>query len=459
MSFSGLNIGLSSLYAQRRGLEVAGQNLANANTEGYSRQRVSLQSDAGPVLPAVWSRWSGAGSGVDVAGVARMRDNFLEARGVQERGNEASLRSRETSLSRIEAMLGEPGKTGLQAQLSEFWSGWDDVANQPNDLAARSQLLERATTVADGLNRVATQLDQQWTGSRDQLLATVTQINATAANVAELNKTIASATTAGLSPNDLSDQRDLLVGRLADMAGVTIRTGEAGTVDVYLQGNALVRGSQTEALSVRGATGLARPAGTVSVVWASDGRAAAAAGGQVGGLLTALNDIVPRYRDDLDQVAGSLRNIVNTGQQAGFLEDGTAGQAFFSGTTASDLEVALTGPAQVAASSSAAGGRDGANALAMAEHGSDVGGADRLYRGLVVRLGVETQTATRRVEIQSVITAQVGAAREAESGVNLDEEMVSMLAYQRAYEGAARFVTAVDQMLDTLINRTGVVGR
>jgi flagellar hook-associated protein 1 FlgK len=87
------------------------------------------------------------------------------------------------------------------------------------------------------------------------------------------------------------------------------------------------------------------------------------------------------------------------------------------------------------------------------------GGPDELYRGLIVELGVEAQTANRRVDIQSEITRQVDAARDSEAGVNLDEEMTSMLAYQRAYEGAARFVTAVDQMLDTLINRTGLVGR
>ena len=105
------------------------------------------------------------------------------------------------------------------------------------------------------------------------------------------------------------------------------------------------------------------------------------------------------------------------------------------------------------------GDAGGGNALRLAGLNSTDGGPDRVYRALVVQLGVEAQTANRRVEIQSSILTQADAAREADSGVNMDEEMTNMLAYQRAYEGAARFMTSVDQLLDTLINRTGLVGR
>lgn len=460
-TFSGLSVGLSSLYAQRHGLETTGHNIANANTEGYSRQRVRLQAESGPVLPAYHSRWNGAGSGVSVADVDRLRDVFLESRSLQERGGDAALRGRSVVLGRVESVFAEPGEVGLQSQLSEFWSGWDDVANQPDDLAARSQLLERAATLATGLNTAAGRVATQWTASYEQLAATVDDVNATAAAVAQLNEGIASATRAGLRPHDLADQRDRLVQQLGTLVGVSVRQSDSGAVDVFLGGTALVRGSTAEKLQVQGADGLTTPAGSVSVGWARDGYPAAA-GGATSGLLQAVNDVLPRYRDALDALAVSLRAVVDSQHAQGFDLTGAPGADFFTGSSAADLAVAVTDPRAVAASDSAGSGsgdRGGSNAAAMAELSTVAGGPDELYRRTVVELGVETQTANRRVDIQAEILRQLDAAREAESGVNLDEEMTTMLAYQRGYEGAARFVTAVDEMLDTLINRTGVVGR
>ena len=176
-TFSGLNIGLSSLLAQRRGLELTGHNVANSNTEGYSRQRVRLAADGGPITPAVHSRYTGPGNGVTVADTQRLRDAFLESRAVLERGNDGSLRSQQTALARVEAVIGEPSDSGVQSQLSDFWSSWDDVANNPTDLAARSQLLQRASTLATGLGGAIGRLEAQWSGSQEQLDGTVAEVN------------------------------------------------------------------------------------------------------------------------------------------------------------------------------------------------------------------------------------------------------------------------------------------
>jgi flagellar hook-associated protein 1 FlgK len=477
-TFSGLSVGLSSLYAQRRGLELAGHNISNANTEGYSRQRLRLEANGGPVIPAIHSMWNGAGNGVTTADVQRLRDVFLEARSVQERGTDAGLRGNQVLLGRVETILSEPGDSGIQSQLADFWSGWDDVANQPDNLAARSQLLERAQTLASGLNGASERLEKQWSASREQLSATVQDINATAASVAEYNRAIMSATKAGLSPNDLADQRDLMVQKLGELAGVTLRPGDAGSVNVYLGGTALVRGDSAERLTATGPATMpqpaidppaATPAPLVGLAWERDGYPVTA-GGSVGGLVQGANDVLPRYRDQLSALSGTLLTQVNGIHGDGFDQNGDPGGAFYAASPEGRLTLAFTDPAKVAASDSAetytdpetgevSGNRSGANAARLAELSGASGGPEELYRQTVVGLGVEAQTANRRVDIQSNILSQIDAAREAEAGVNLDEEMTSMLAYQRAYEGAARFVSAVDQMLDTLINRTGIVGR
>jgi flagellar hook-associated protein 1 len=456
-TFSGLNIGLSSLLAQRRGLELTGHNVANSNTEGYSRQRVRLAADGGPITPAMHARYSGPGNGVTVADTQRLRDAFLEARAVLERGNDGSLRSQQTALARVEGVFGEPSDSGVQSQLADFWSSWDDVANNPTDGAARSQLLQRAATLATGLNGAVGRLEAQWSGSHEQLVGTVDEVNQTASAIADFNKAIMSATRAGLDPNDLTDARDLLVQKLATSSGVSVRPGADGSVDVELAGRPLVAGRTATRLAVGGDTSLTTPAGTAGVVWEDDG-APAAVGGSLKGMLVELNGVLPTYRDGLQAISGALAAQVNAQHAKGFDSSGSGGQDLFTVEAGGRLSVSFTDPAKVAASSTTGGDRGGANAAALAELSTAPGGPDQLYRRLVVTLGVDAQAANRRVDIQADILGQVDAAREAESGVNLDEEMTSMLAYQRAYEGAARFMSSVDQLLDTLINRTGRVG-
>src|SRR4029450_4718359 len=147
-SFGSINTALTSLYAQPRGLDVTGQNIANANTEGYSRQRVVLQSQAGPVTPALCAKTDGVGTGVSVSDVQRLRDEYLENRGRTEHANSAYLTSQTAADTEIETMFAEPSSTALQAQLHDMWDAWGDVANNPQLPAARSALIQQSRTVA-----------------------------------------------------------------------------------------------------------------------------------------------------------------------------------------------------------------------------------------------------------------------------------------------------------------------
>jgi flagellar hook-associated protein 1 FlgK len=459
--FAALGTALSGLYAQRAGLETTGRNIAGLSTDGYSRQRVELVSVDGSTQPAIWSRSSGVGGGVEVAGTTRMRDAFLEVRAQRETGARESLGTRATMLGDLEATFGEPGDTGLQSALASFWNSWDDVAAHPDQGAPRQQVLERAGAVVDGFNRVSQGLSDSWTALRDQAGTLVTEVNSAAEQVASLNGAIRAATAAGLSPNGLQDQRDVLVQKLAGLTGATSRAGTDGTVDVLVSGGVLVQGDRASALALSGVTDLGNvTTGTAAVqlTWARDGSPAPVSGGTLDGLVQGLTTVLPSYRDGLDAVAANLASAVNALHATGTDQDGLGGGPLFSGTTAGSLSVAFTDPRKLAAASGP-GVVDGSTAAAMAELGSATGGADAAYRALVVRLGVETQSSTQRLKVQTAVAAQVDAARESVSGVDLDQEMTNMLSFQRAYEGAARMITAVDQVLDTLINRTGLVGR
>lgn len=490
--FAALNTALTGLLAHRRAMEVIGHNVTNAATEGYSRRRADLQSAGAGVVPGVFSRYDRPGGGVEVAGIVRIRDEFLEARMLREHGMGEMLTAQSEILDRIEMSFPEPSETGIARQLAEMWAAWDDVANQPGSLSTRVALIERSVTVAQELNRAASELDIAHSNSVSRVDALVAEVNATAARVAELNDKIQDATAAGLHPHDLSDQRDQLIERLAELAGVTTRQGELGSMDVFLGGSALVRGDRSETLEVQQGGGVDPPSltanglfQTTGIVWSKDGYDTTVAGGEIAGLLHGLNTTIPHYLEQLDGVARKLAEQVNTLHTSGFDLDGAAGVDFFtdnagsavlSDISARNIRVSdqLTGhPERIAASATYAfdpadptvppvstGGDLGAGiAQQLATVGDGADSPDAVYEELIGSLGVESQALQRRSLIQAEVTRQVDESRESVRGVSIDEEMVSLVQSQRAYEASARLMTAVDEMIDTLVNRTGLVGR
>lgn len=442
-TFDSLTIGASALFAQRRAIDVAGQNIANVNTDGYSRQRADLVADSGPMVPAIFSRSDGVGQGVRSVDVVRLRDAFLEGRAQREHASSSYLSEVQRTMDRVELAISEPSDLGLGAQLGDFWAGWDDVGLHPEDPAVRSQLLERAGTLTSTFRQVDGALQALADTSLEQLGAVVQDVTATAQRVAALNDAIRSATAADLSPNELLDERDRLTLRLAEQVGATTRTGQDGAVDVYVGAMALVRSSVAEPLGVT--TSGSPP--TAQVVWADDGLVAAV-GGTARGLLDTIDQIVPEQRQALAAVAQQLHDDVNAIHATGFDLDGAAGQPFFQmGPNGIVVNPAVaTAPRKLAAAASP-GTLDGSVAAKLAT----LTGPDETYRQMVVRLGVAAQTTARRVAVQDVITQQVDAARESVSGVNLDEEMTNLIAFQHAYSAAAQFVSVVDELLDTII--------
>jgi len=455
-SFSGLNSALSALRAQRAGLELAGQNIANANIEGYSRQRVEQTSLGTGAAPARYATPSTDSAGVAVTGVVRLRDAYLEARGRTEHERQAALTEQQLVVSDIQRVFTEPSDTGLQAKLDDLSDAFADVADNPSFPEARTQLLGRAAVLAEALNAGATVLADQYASRRAELGGTVDEVNSAAAELAMLNGAVAQAKVAGASANELEDKRDMLAMRLSELTGATVARSASGSVDVTLGGSALVSGITARSLAPTGSTTLAGQAGSpAGLEWTDTHTPAGPVAGQAGAQLTALNTTLPDYATALDGVAARLTTTVNAIHTTGFTAAGAAGGAFFSGTTAGTIKVAITDPAAVAASSSATLAHDGGTADKLAQLAGTAGSADETYRTVVARLGVLVQSTDQLAVTQNAITGEVDTARLSVAGVSIDEELTSMLSYQRAYEAAARVMTAVDSMLDTLINRTG----
>jgi flagellar hook-associated protein 1 FlgK len=450
-TFSGISTALSALNAHRLALDVTGNNVANANTDGYSRQRVSLSPLVPASVPSKHAARLMTGSGVSVDGIHRITDEFLNARLRCELGTAGYLTARKDVLAAIEQVLREPSDTGLSAQLDQFWAAWQDVANEPGQLAARSALLQQGEVVAGTLNQAARALDAQWNNTLQRVEALTNEVNATAASVADLNKVIRAAAASGQQANELMDQRDLLVQRLTELTGAEAQMRDDDTVEVQLGGSPLISGMTAFPVTIGGGNRLQVPPVPVSVAGAES------LGGVIGGLLDGLNTELPTALQGFDTVATQLRDAVNTAHAAGFDLAGNQGGAFFTGSDALTLAAALPGPDSVAARAAGEGPLGGGNALTLVDTAG--GAVETAWRSLVVETGVKVQSATRRADAQNDVVRFTQTAQQGVAGVDLDEEMTNMVMFQRAYEGAARVLTAVDEMLDVLINRTGIVGR
>ena len=458
-TLSSLNTALSALRYNRVAMDVASHNIANVATEGYNRRRVDGESMGAPVVPARWSTYEGAGSGVRTSSIVRMNDVLLDNRARTEHSSLSYLQLRATALARMESGVGEPGDSGVSAAMADFRSSWQDLANDPGGNAARGQVLARAESLAGALAAQAANVSAEMTTQRLTLQGSVAEVNTVATELAATNRAIATAALDGVDVSDLADTRDVLGLRLAELTGGVGLLQPDGTMDVSVAGVSLVSGSTAGTLRIAtGVTASGGPDGS-PVTFAIDHGATsttltADVRGEVGASADLLNTTLPAYAAGLGAVARDLADTVNAVHAAGYDLDGTTGTAFFSydpADPAATLTVAVTAR-QVAASSLPGGVLDGSNADVIGTAGTPEGSYQRLVNGF----GTEVASAQRLVRTQSLLTTQVDSAREQLSGVNLDEETVAMLTAQRAYEAAARVMSVMDSVLDTLINRTGI---
>jgi flagellar hook-associated protein 1 len=472
-TFGGLNTALTSLYAQKRGLDVTGQNIANSSTEGYTRQRVRLAANAGGINPGVYSTVDSVGNGVRIAGLDRSRSEYLEERGRTEHGNAAYLANQTATYNAVEDVFAEPSDTALQARLHDMWDSWNDVANNWQDPSTRSSLIERSVTVATTLNDAHASLSNQFQAQSNELGTYVDQVNTLAGTVATMNNKIVVAQQAGLQPNELMDQRDQAIMQLSELAGATTVVQPNGAMNVYIGNGPVVAEFSARQVKAVGPTTLDGITATTQAAlqWADSGTAVAA-GGTMGSMVDSMNTVIPGISSQIDAVAQKLADTVNAAHEQGYSIDGTTGEPFFKVdanglTDAKSIKVAITDPAKVAFSSNSPISADPSTAGTLnhdvADQLTDLGNSgsapDSTYQQMIGQLGVAAQASSRRSDIQNAVRDQVDTDRGSESGVNLDEEMTNLLTYQRGYEAASRVLTTVDSMLDQLINRTGLVGR
>ena len=460
--FSALNAAITGLNAHRQRIDVISENIANIGTPGYHRQLTDL-TPVGNGRAGLFSGPAGQHGGVD-ASVRRRWDSLLESNVNRQQSKASSLGAQAAAMANLEGELGALGG-GLAAKLQALWDGFDDLANNPDDTAVRNVVLGSASAVAAALNRDGQSIDAARNNAASNAETLVGRINELASAIAELDTSVLAGAAGGNPPSGVLDQRDRLITELSGLINIDVVYQQNGQAHLSVDGHNLVSNGQsqdvqftTSADPALGALGYER----VSLATPS-GRVLNPTGGMLHGALQLTNDVIPEQRIALDEVAASIVTTVNALHEAGTGLDGSTGNSLFdpAGITAGSFAVSadVAGQPDRLAASDGSGLLDNSVALALAALGTDPNGPSSVQADFIANLGNRVKTLSDRSETASLGAQYAQNVNQSQVGVNLDEELADLVTAQRAYEASSRMISAVDEMLDVLINRTGLVGR
>jgi flagellar hook-associated protein 1 len=458
---AGLEIGTRALSAHMRALDVVAHNVANANTEGYSRQEVKMSAGQ-PVLVPTNNKLKplvAMGTGVKVDSVKRIRNEFLDEQVRDELSELGQWEAKKESYEIVEIAFGEPSEQSLGSVFDRFWNSIHSLAApDPSDSGLRTQVVSEATLLSDSFNRIDNQLFELQKSLNQDIKLFVNEVNQLIDQISSINSAIV-ATEAVADANDLNDERTMLVTELNKLIKVNAVVNERGSMTVALGGSVLVSDKTSEHIDLKARTD---GSGFYDVVLGESKMPAAIENGKLKGLLDSRDVIIKSYMDEIDTMAGALITSFNAIHQSGYDSYGTAGRDFFKGSDAGDIRVSdelIYDGGKFAASSSKTGlDGNGQNALDMARLresktvSNNSLSLEDFYQNVVSTLGIKTQESSNIVDTQSALVRHIKTKIESVSGVSLDEEMSEMLKIQHAYTAAAKYVQTINEILDVLMN-------
>jgi flagellar hook-associated protein 1 FlgK len=459
-----LSVARSALTAHQAAIGVISHNLANATTEGYSRQRAEVVAGR-PLMTA-----NGAvGTGVFVYDVARLREGLLDG-GFRDETSGASYWGRRSALlDQVQSLHGDVNTKGLNTALDTFWNSWSDLTNDPGDSTARTLVRQAGEQVVQQIRRLSQGMDSIAGTMTAQLGYEVQEVNRYTSEIAALNRRIVAAESGGSTAPDLRDARDLAIDRLAGMASIQVVERANGTTAVNIGGISIVDGDDSVPIQITSAGG----------VWSMSslrGASISPVGGSIGASMDVLNADIPQAKAELNELARALVTSVNDVHRTGVNPLGQTGVLFFddlgnvANVSADTLSVSAAVKADIRAIAAGTGAVDpltgdpiytaGRNDIAIALAGlreapnAALGNRSiaHAYAAAVGRIGSDVRAAEDSADTHQVLASQADVRRSSISGVNVDEELVQLIRFQNAYSAAARIVTAADEMLQTILD-------
>lgn len=511
-TFMGLEASKRGLFTQQSALYTTGHNISNANTQGYSRQRVNMEVTPGYPGSGLNAPTTAGhiGTGVQAHSVQRIRDEFIDRQYRQETNKLGYWESKTKSISQMEDIMSEPSEFGLNQAFTDFWKSMEDVIDKPKDAAARQVMISKAEAIAESFNYMDTQLKSIQGNIGNELDVSVSRVNSILNQIAALNKQIQAVEPNGYMPNDLYDARDVLVDELNTYLPVSIsKVPSGGNALAIAEGSLTITFKPTSGQEITLVDGKEYAQMTaldtankpvdgdvdnqasnsyflfkefaVSELGSPPAEATSASAQKIqydqfekskGQLLSLIDSyghsggkgLYPEMLEQLDTLAKVFVEKFNEVHQKGFDLKGDAGTKFFDGDTAKNITVILKDTNKVAASSVAGEVGNNENAHAFAKLQTDVqvnlkdSTFQSFYTSLIGDLGVTGQEASRLEFNSKTLQLQIENNRASHSSVSLDEEMTNMITFQQAYNANARMITLIDETLDKIINGMGRAG-
>jgi flagellar hook-associated protein 1 FlgK len=483
-----LNLARGALSAQQQGIAVTAHNIANVNTPGYTRQRANFENLDSEINSRVK-----LGFGVVVDSVSQYYDRFITQNLQQKESVLGETEAKKSTLAYIQNLFNDQAGNGLSQVLSEFWNGWQDLANNPGGLPERTALLQKAEALIDRFHIIRSDLTRVKNEVGNSLGTSLTDLNKWTGMVAELNQKIVSSESIGTAANDLRDQRNEMLKKISGLIeGNSFENGDGSATFVTANGLLLVDRAQSWKLSQNGA----------NIYWNEIPMDVSnrLQGGKIGGLLDLRDETLPQYAANLDEMAGTLIKNVNDLHFAGFNLSGVDGIYFFNNfqtppnvpnsgdytgaATFIGLSIGANGvknnPENIAAAEANSPGPppsplpgDNRNALKIlsiqteaalsikkwtyTDRGATISSVsttsslDDYYRTLVGDVGVLTEGANQQYDFTKTLVDNLNDIRDSISGVNLDEELTKLMEMQMAYKAAAKLVTVSDELYTTIL--------
>ena len=450
--FGALDVAVSGMFVSQLATQVVNHNIANANTPGYSRQFLRIGSQ-----DPLQVTYGSIGRGATSLGVERAQNEFLQQQLVDQNALLGDYAAMDETLRSIEEVLGGLDNDRVRTAMNEFFEAWQGLSLDTNSDGAREAVVGATSNLARQFNQIDSSLAQLERDTRDTFDAYVTDVNSMLNRVAELNGRIVAESSGEQRPNDLLDQRQQVLDALAETTRFTTVERGDGSVDVLIEGRAVVTRSHVNELRVQESTTADGSRIQEAVFGGKNPVVVPFQSGALAGYQRMSNDTVPGIRAKLDELASEIIRRVNDLHESGVTEEGV-GVSLFTGDSAATMAI---NEAVANNNRLVAAGRDGTpgdNTLAkdIANLGTEVvDGHDRslddMYYTFIGNVANDRGLYDSLRSGQEDIVESARSRLEAEKGVNIDEELANLVVYQRSYEANARVVRAVDEMLATLV--------
>jgi len=448
--FGSLSIALSSLSVSQQEMATTSNNVANANTTGYTRE-VSDVAAGDPVEVGSLS----IGTGVVLQKIESLRDPILQIQINQATQQNSSLNTTLTQLQQTQTQFAS-STSGIGADISNFFNSLQQLAPDPSNLELRQGVLSAADTLATDFNTAASSLQTQQSNIGQNVAESVSQVNSLTSQIASVDQQISNLQSSNQNPGTLVDTQNNLIQQLSGLIDVqVIPTGDSITLTTS-NGTTLVSGSQSYALTTQVGGG-----GVQHIMAGTQDITSSLTGGSLAGLVQIRDQEIPSIGSSLDQLAAGLATNLNTANAAGFDLSGIAGGNIFAPPpvggvgAAAALTVSMTDPSKIAASSDGTTGSNGNLAVLSAVATQPLANGQtpiNSYSSIVFQVGNATSNVSADANSSALILQQLQDQNGSISGVSLNEEASNLIQYQSAYQAAARVVSTVNLLLLDAVN-------